>query len=377
MKLERVKLMDICEYESRRIKTDILTTANYISTENMQPNRKGVVHANSLPTVGLVTMFEKSQILISNIRPYFKKIWMAKFDGGCSNDILCFKLKDKDKVDSKYFYYLLSQDSFFDYVMSGSKGTKMPRGDRSQILNFEFDLPSIKEQERIAAILGALDDKIELNNKINKNLEEQASALFKHWFLNSKKEYEYSSLGDVIETTSGGTPSRKDLSFYRKGTIKWVKSKELKGTYLFDTEEKITEDAINKSSAKLLPVDSVLIAMYGATVGEYAVIAEEMACNQAICALIPNEKYPSSFLFMIAKIKQEELINLAVGSAQQNISQVLIKQLKVPNCIDLIKAYDEIVLPFLKVMKVNIEENLRLTELRNSLLPKLMNNDFK
>ena len=128
-------------------------------------------------------------------------------------------------------------------------------------------------------------------------------------------------LGDVVKTTSGGTPSRKHGEYYDHGNICWVKSKELLGGYLLDTEEHINELAVSKSSAKLLPSHSVLIAMYGATVGAYSIISKPMTCNQAVCALLSNENYPYTYLFQVACESQQQLINLAVGSAQQNISQ--------------------------------------------------------
>lgn len=161
---------------------------------------------------------------------------------------------------------------------------------------------------------------------INKNLFQQLHTLYVDNFAGSDK---YVALGSVVETTSGGTPSRKHDEYFSGGSLCWVKSKELLGNYILDTEEHLTKLAIVKSSAKMLPAHSVLIAMYGATVGAYGIISKPMACNQAVCALISNVKYPYTYLFQIAHESQQKLINLAVGSAQQNISQVLIKQLPV------------------------------------------------
>ena len=382
MKLERVKLMDICEYESRRIKTDILTTANYISTENMQPNRKGVVHANSLPTVGLVTKFEKSQILISNIRPYFKKIWMAKFDGGCSNDILCFKLKDKDKVDSRYFYYLLSQDSFFDYVMSGSKGTKMPRGDRSQILNFEFDLPSIKEQERIAAILGALDDKIELNNIINKNLEEQASALFKHWFV----DFEFPDANGKPYKSSGGAfkdselgPIPSDWKVQKFGNYVIPK----KGKNITRSDVKIgnipviaggiTPSCFHNKANTIAPV--ITVSASGANAGyvwlhNYPVWSSD---SSYIDKSITDNVY---FSYLFLKKNQSQITHKQQGCAQPHIYPSHLMELDfIYPFDDLIKQFNHYCESIFNQMRINKDENNCLAYLRDSLLPKLVSND--
>lgn len=151
-----------------RIDSASLKVDNYISTENMMQNKGGVVAATKVPSEKAVE-FRPGDILLSNIRPYFKKIWFADRSGGCSSDVLC--IRALEGTDSVYLYYLLSQDSFFDYVMSGAKGSKMPRGDKNQIMKWDVDLPDIDEQRRIGLMLKSIDDKIELNNRINHNLQ--------------------------------------------------------------------------------------------------------------------------------------------------------------------------------------------------------------
>ena len=132
-------LKDVLSYSNNRISVRSLNLENYISTENMEQNRGGVYQASNLPSASTVTKFDIGEILISNIRPYFKKIWMADFTGGCSNDVLCFTPK-KD-ISSMFIYYILEKDIFFDYVMAGSKGTKMPRGDKNWILKYPVVIP--------------------------------------------------------------------------------------------------------------------------------------------------------------------------------------------------------------------------------------------
>ena len=175
-----MELSKYCKYTTSRIDPASLNVDNYISTENMMQNKGGVTAASKVPMEKAVE-YKPGDILISNIRPYFKKIWLADRSGGCSSDVLCIRaLKGTDSV---YLYYLLSQDSFFDYVMSGSKGSKMPRGDKSQIMKWDVDLPGIDEQRRIGQALKIIDDKIAINNRINHNLEEQSQALYKSWFV--------------------------------------------------------------------------------------------------------------------------------------------------------------------------------------------------
>lgn len=166
---KKVKLKDVAFYSESRIDVASLTCSNYISTENMLSFQGGVTTATNLPKQQKTTQFHKNDVLISNIRPYFKKIWFASINGGCSNDVLCLRAKD-DTIFNRYLYYRLSQDEFIDFVMSGVKGSKMPRGDKNHILNYEFSLPSLINQKRIAYTLSTIDAKIEINNQINDNL---------------------------------------------------------------------------------------------------------------------------------------------------------------------------------------------------------------
>lgn len=165
----KCKLKDICSF--RKGKTDVanLTPETYISTENMLPNKNGVVISSSLPSVTLTQVYKKGDVLVSNIRPYFKKIWKAKFDGGCSNDVLVFI--SKENIDDDFLYYVLSDDAFFSYCMATSKGTKMPRGDKKSIMQYEVPCYNTETQQKIASVLKSMDEKIELNNAINNNLQ--------------------------------------------------------------------------------------------------------------------------------------------------------------------------------------------------------------
>lgn len=176
----KYRLEDLCFYAKEKIEVDVLTEKNYISTENMLPNKGGITTATSLPSTAQTKKYQKFDTLVSNIRPYFKKIWFAEFDGGCSNDVLVFRARDG--VCKRFLYYVLANDTFFDYSMATSKGTKMPRGDKTAIMKYDVPDFTYEEQEKIAGILDALDRKIQLNAEINKNLEQQAKAVFKSWF---------------------------------------------------------------------------------------------------------------------------------------------------------------------------------------------------
>lgn len=277
-----------------------------------------------------------------------------------------------EKTDPLFLFYLLKYNR--DKIEGMGSGTTFKEVSGTTMKNIVVNVPTDKGvQEKIAAILGAIDDKIEENEQINKNLLQQLHVLYLRLFCDSAMD---TPLGDVVATTSGGTPSRKHDEYYSDSSICWVKSKELLGNYIHETEEHINDLAIKKSSAKLLPEHSVLIAMYGATVGAYGVISKPMTCNQAVCALLCNENYPYTYLFQIAYESQQKFINLAVGSAQQNISQVLIKQLNLHSDPDIIQKFHGLALPMHKEIESLQAENMRLSALRDNLLPKLMSGEL-
>ncbi|MEA5100510.1 MAG: restriction endonuclease subunit S [Bacteroidales bacterium] len=341
----------------------------FCTNTNRMLSKKGLeeVKNNLLPA---------NSICVSCIGSDLGKVTITSKETVTNQQINSIIVNDNYNVDFVY-YAMLILGKKMNFISKTS--TAVPIINKSTFSTYTINIPiDIDEQKRIADVLSALDDKIEVNNKINENLEAQAQAIFKQWFVDEvDKNWKEIELGNVIETKSGGTPSRNNKLYYINGTIDWVKSKELNASFIIDTEEKITNEALKKSSAKLLPKHSILIAMYGATVGEFAIIHKEMTCNQAICALIPNNQYPYSYLYMLIKNKKTELINMAVGSAQQNISQQLIKKILVLDCVDKIKEYHQLVKPMFENIINNKIENQNLSEIRDSLLPKLMSGEIR
>ena len=283
-------------------------------------------------------------------------------------------MRPSEELDPIYYGYAVkSFQSQIEGLAEGSTGqTEINRRRLQDEVIIRY--PSDKlVQKNIGSFLANIDEKIKTNKEINKNLLQQLHVLYSRLFCDSAMD---TPLGDVVATTSGGTPSRKHDEYYSDSSICWVKSKELIGNYIHETEEHINDLAIKKSSAKLLPEHSVLIAMYGATVGAYGVISKPMTCNQAVCALLCNENYPYTYLFQIAYESQQKFINLAVGSAQQNISQVLIKQLNLHSDLDIIQRFHDLALPMHQEIEFLQAENIRLSDLRDNLLPKLMSGEL-
>lgn len=149
-------LKDIALYNSKKLPASQAKHDTYVSTENMLPNRGGIELASSVPSTGCVTVFAKNDVLLSNIRPYFRKIWYASSSGACSTDVLCFRTKAE--VKSEYLFCVLNNEKFFEFIMSGAKGTKMPRGDKRQMMSYRIVMPPKDILENFAGTLKPLVD---------------------------------------------------------------------------------------------------------------------------------------------------------------------------------------------------------------------------
>ena len=196
---EKYRLKNIANISKERIGINMLSNNNYISTENMKSDFGGVDVAINLPASGNVIKFQKGDTLLSNIRPYLKKIWQAKFDGGCSADIFVFR--SNILCNSDFLYYTLANEKFISYAMSGAKGVKMPRGDKEQILKYELHLPTIIEQNKITSFLSLLDERIATQIKIIEKLESLIKGLCQTLF--NFEEYTTYFLGDICSITTG------------------------------------------------------------------------------------------------------------------------------------------------------------------------------
>ncbi|MBS1919690.1 MAG: restriction endonuclease subunit S [Bacteroidetes bacterium] len=364
-------LSEVSSYWTGKIDATTLDEKNYVSTENMMPDKAGIVTSGYVPTIGKTNSYSEKDILISNIRPYFKKIWFADKEGGCSNDVLVFRANRN--IEPKYLYYQLSKDDFFDYMVAGSNGTKMPRGNKVEIMKYRINLPPLPTQRKIASILSAYDDLIENNLKRIKLLEEKAFVSYKLLVKSEKFKLE-----EFYETSSGGTPSRTNAEFFT-GEINWFKSKELTDSVLLESEEKINEQAVDKSSAKLFPTGAVIMAMYGATIGKLGLLSMPSTTNQACCAIIPINDIKSNYYILNWLLENREyILSFRMGAAQENISQQVIRNLFVSFPIESdLKNFNQEMKPIYQLIKNLTYQNTKLREARDILLPKLMSGQIE
>lgn len=180
--MNHVKLSDIAFFVEERIGSDTVSLEHYVTTDSLLQNKAGRELAQNLPPNRIsLTKYKAGDVLVSNIRPYLKKIWQADCSGGCSSDVLVFRARPHHSPG--FLYALLLQDAFFDYVMTGKKGSKMPRGDKQQIMLYPVLQFSGKDEERIGYLISAVSQKILINEKLNDNLEAMAQALYDYWFV--------------------------------------------------------------------------------------------------------------------------------------------------------------------------------------------------
>lgn len=373
-KCNEVKLKDICFFCKDKTNVSELNNQTYISTENMLPNRAGITTATTLPTGELTPSFEIDDTLVSNIRPYFKKIWKATFSGGCSADVLVFKAKEN--ISKDYLYYVLADDEFFKYSMATSKGTKMPRGDKTSIMNYPVKLPPLPTQQKIAAILSSLDDKIELNNKINTNLEQQAQSLFKNWFVDLEpfggkmpEGWKVGKLSDIAEITMGQSPDGKSYNEDGIGTVFYQGRAEFGTRFptrrLFTTEPKRIAKKLDTLMSVRAPVGDTNIA------NEYCCIGRGLA------AIHSKDNHQSFVHYTVLSLRSQLDVFNGEGTVFGCINRDALNNMEVviPAKDDLDK-FEKIVASLDADIYNRSEENGRLKIIRDTLLPKLMNGEI-
>lgn len=391
---KKVYLSEISEYSTNKISINEVGITNYVSTENLIPEFGGKVIASGLPSIDKVQRYGVGDVLISNIRPYFKKIWFADSQGGASNDVLV--IRSKENAINEYLYYALANDDFFSFVMSGAKGTKMPRGDKNHIMTYMINLPPLQEQKAIAHILSTLDEKIETNNKINKTLEEMAQAIFKHWFVdfefpNEDGEPYKSSGGEMVDSELGpipkgwevksiysladfiyGAPFSSKLFNERAEGLPLIRIRDLKtGNPQFYTNEQHRNSTIVEPGDILIGMD----AEFKPTVwkGKRAVL------NQRVCLLRPrNSNIHRYYLYELVKPHMRSLEFSKTGTTVIHFGKSDVDSIMIVHpSFNLLKAFNNLITPIHgKLVNISIE-NRTLASIRDTLLPNLMSGEIR
>ena len=236
---------------------------------------------------------------------------------------------DKSDIDKHYLKYCVEAKlTDMSRLAHGATMRHIVKGDFD---NTPIPIPSLDEQQAIVRELDGINRLIDLQEEQLREYDRLAQSLFYTTFgdpVSNPKGWEVKKLGEVAETTSGGTPAKAHNEYYEGGTIPWLRSGEVSQGLIYKTELFITQAGLDNSSAKIIPVNSVAIAMYGATVGEVGIIKAPMSTNQAVCSIFPNESVTPIYLLYFLRAMKPHYINIAAGGAQPNISQAIIRNTK-------------------------------------------------
>ncbi|MDD6417284.1 MAG: restriction endonuclease subunit S [Paratractidigestivibacter faecalis] len=286
-------------------------------------------------------------------------------------------LKAKSQIDADYLWFVLNSADFYRHLLTHIDSHSVQANISAESVgSFEFDLPPMNVQLRIGFVLGSFDKKIIANNRINGYLEELALAMLREEVVGSFP-YGVTTVGAFAKQMSNGaTPSRKQPHYWNGGTIPWVKTGEVNNNIIFRTEEHITQEALEKTSVHLLPVDTVVMALYGrGTAGRVGLLKTRATTNQACTAMICSSSSRAFYLYLILQNMFKQIDSLTRGSVQQNLSKDIVADIQIPDITNDYLNDRGFGLIYSKIAEGE-RENLTLGELRDALLPKLMSGEI-
>ena len=394
-----MKLSDIAEFITDKISSSSISLDNYVTTDSLLQNKRGRELAQNLPPMQCaLTNYKKGDVLVANIRPYLKKVWFADSEGGCSSDVLVFRAKNEHYPS--FLYAILMQDAFFDYAMLGAKGSKMPRGDKNQIMRYELPTFTSAEEENIGNIMVDVISKINVNRQINDNLEAMAKQLYDYWFVQFdfpneegkpykssggamvwneklKREipscFEVDNMGNLCNFRNGINYSKDEIgNDYQIVNVRNISSSRI----LLDGEDfDVITVPTSKAENYVLKPDDIIIARSGCPGSTRLLLlpANTLFCGFIICCS-PHNSSMRNYLTYCLKQLEGTNATTSGGSILQNVSQDTLKglQIIVPEKEIIDKFNKTIEFIFARMLNC-LKESKTLTKQRDELLPLLMN----
>lgn len=318
---------DISLFVKEKMSLDQLTLKSYVSTENLLPDYAGVTTAKKLPSTGNFTRYKQGDILVSNIRPYLKKVWMATNEGAASNDVIV--IRAKSKIKDAFLAYLLRNDNFINYVMKGAKGVKMPRGDISLMREYPVAIPTNpKEQQKIADCLNSADDLITAETQKLVTFKTHKQGLMQQLFpakgetvpklrfpeFRDEGEWSETTLGKLVQIRSGFSPSKYNLS--KRAKYAFLKVEDLNNCAKYQVRSREYSDDVYG----LVPVNSVIFPKRGAAIllNKVRINVQEVLMDTNLMAITPNKNILVEFLYY--KIVSYGLFKIADNSTIPQIN---------------------------------------------------------
>ena len=348
---------------------------------------------------------EKGDILLTSEAPSGQgMIWDSDEKIILSQRLYALRV-NKNLVDNSYLKYFIQSPLGQKSITRNNSGSTVSGISAKTFKNIKILIPDLENQQAISKFLLTIDQKIQVNNQINQELEAMAKTLYDYWFVQfdfpdqNGKPYKSSGgkmvynqelkreipegwgvekIEEIAQTGSGGTPKSTNSSYYTDGEVPWINSGELNQTIITSTSNFITEEGLRNSNAKLFPSGTILVAMYGATAGKVSFLSFEASTNQAICAIMLSDVRMRYYLKNVIEDLYQYLVNLSTGSARDNLSQDMIKNIKVviPSN-EILDRYFHFSNNIIKELTKKQQENEQLIQLRDWLLPMVMNGQVK
>ena len=293
------RLEEIAHYAKTRIDCKTINEDNYVGVENLLQNKAGKTKATSVPTTGMVIAYQKNDILIGNIRPYLRKVWLADCEGGTNGDVLTVQIEDTEKVLPQFLYYVLSSEKFFLYDIQNSKGAKMPRGSKDAVMKFEVPLPPPEVQREIVRMVDSYTESVvELQKQLTAELTARKTQYRyyrdKMLTFGDDDKFKWENLGDVCDILTGYP---FDSSQFQVSGVRLMRGMNIKRGNLFFSEEINrywnSADGLEKY---LLKENDIVIAMDGSLVGKSF-------------GIVQAEYLPLLLVQRVARIRSEQVNN--------------------------------------------------------------------
>ena len=402
---QNMKLNDIAEFVTDKISSGSISLENYVTTDSLLQNKRGREAAQNLPPMQCaLTHYKRGDVLVANIRPYLKKVWFADSEGGCSSDVLVFRAKNGHYPS--FLYTALMQDVFFDYAMSGAKGSKMPRGDKDQIMRYELPTFSSVEEENIGNMMVDIMSKININRQINDNLEAMAKLLYDYWFVQfdfpneEGKPYKSSggtmvwneklkreipqgwsvlSVNDIAASVRGVSYAKEDLVDSNNGVLV-LRGNNIQDNHLiYDSNVAYIPSSFVSEDQRIRPLDIIMTMSSGSKehIGKSAMF--QFASEDTFGAFLTKftaKEHCAYLLFNLfnSQYFKAKIKSIACGTGINNLTNQTFDE------IYIVMPEDELLLEFDKKQSQIFAEiglieksNVELTKQRDELLPLLMN----
>lgn len=273
--------------------------------------------------------FKPGQVLYVTRNPRLRKGGMVDFEGVCSNVSFVMEA-DETQLLQSLLPFIIQTEDFVRHTCNNAHGSTNPFLNWKDIAKYEFLLPPIEEQKKISEVLWSIEESLKKFEFALNLYKKRISQVINGLIYSSSKRYKIVTIGEVSKTFAGGTPSRKNNDYYG-GNILWIKSGEVNSGEIIETEERITEEGYKNSSAKIIPKNSVVLAMYGATAGKVAILRKEATANQAVLAILPKDNsFDYRYIYYVLLSKYKEMVTMVQGAAQPNLSKTLIDKINIP-----------------------------------------------